>query len=269
MTDEEERIEHQKDLERLANLRLLDDDFMTAAFQGDNGCTELTLRIIMDKPTLKVRKVITQDTIKNLQGRSVRLDIHAYDRLREYNVEVQRPDKGAGARRARYNGSVMDANSLLVGDDYEQLPETYVIFITENDVLHGNLPIYHIERTIQENAVVFDDGLHIIYVNNAITDDTPLGRLMHDFRCTKPEDMHYKELADRVRYLKESPEGVSSMCKAMEEMRNEAEARGVTKGKIEDAIEMLKENLNIEKIAKITKLSTDKIAEVGRLNGLL
>lgn len=81
--------------------------------------------------------------------------------------------------------------------------------------------------------------------------------------------MHYKELADRVRYLKESPEGVSSMCKAMEEMRNEAEARGVTKGKIEDAIEMLKENLNIEKIAKITKLSTDKIAEVGRLNGLL
>ena len=163
----------------------------------------------------------------------------------------------------------MDANSLLVGDDYEQLSETYVIFITENDVLHGNLPIYHIERTIQENAVVFDDGLHIIYVNNAITDDTPLGRLMHDFRCTKPEDMHYKELADRVRYLKESPEGVSSMCKAMEEMRNEAEARGVTKGKIEDAIEMLKENLNIEKIAKITKLSTDKIAEVGRLNGLL
>jgi len=171
----------------------------------------------------------------------------------------------------------MDANSRLAGDDYEQLPETYVIFITENDVLHGNLPIYHIERTIQEKVVDVDDGLHIIYVNNAITDDTPLGRLMHDFRCTKPEDMHYKELADRVRYLKESPEGVSNMCKAMEEMRNEAEARGEAKGKvvgkiegkIEVAMEMLKENLSIDKIAKITKLSTDKITELGRLNGLL
>lgn len=108
MTDEEERIEHQKDLERLANLRLLDDDFMTAVFQDDIGCTELTLRIIMDRPALKVRRVITQDTIKNLLGRSVRLDIHAYDTAGEFNVEVQRPDKGAGARRARYNGSVMD-----------------------------------------------------------------------------------------------------------------------------------------------------------------
>ena len=32
----------------------------------------------------------------------------------------------------------MDANSILPGDDTEMLPETYVVFITENDVFEGN-----------------------------------------------------------------------------------------------------------------------------------
>ena len=265
MQDTEYELEHQKDLERLANLRLLDDDFMTAVFQGDTACTELLLRIIMDKPRLKVSKVITQDTIKNLQGRSIRLDIHAYDSDGIYDIEVQRADSGAGKRRARYNGSIMDANALLSGDDCENLPETYIIFITEHDVLKGNLPIYHIERTIQENAAVFDDGLHVVYVNGADTSDTPLGRLMHDFHCTSPEEMYYKELADRVRYFKEDKKGVAAMCKAMEEMREET-ARKV---RLEVALELLKRHMSIEEIAKATKLSVKKITEAGRLHGLL
>ena len=49
---------------------------------------------------------------------------------------------------------------------------------------------------------------------------------MHDFRCVDPDKMHYGEMADRVRYLKESSEGVSQMCKIMEDMRDEARADG-------------------------------------------
>lgn len=41
------------------------------------------------------------------------------------------------------------------------------------------LPIYHIERVIMETGELFDDKSHIIYVNNEIKDDTPLGMLMH------------------------------------------------------------------------------------------
>ena len=35
---------------------------------------------------------------------------------------------------------------------------------------------------------------------------TELGQLMHDFFCTDPDDMHYKELADKVRYFKKDEE---------------------------------------------------------------
>ncbi len=108
----------------------------------------------------------------------------------------------ASEQKGKKNSSLMDANAILPGDDTELLPETYVIFITENDVLEGNLPIYHIDRTIKENGKIFDDGAHIIYVNGEIKNDTPLGRLMYDLNCSDPDNMNYKELADRARYFK-------------------------------------------------------------------
>lgn len=62
---------------------------------------------------IKVQEVHTQYSIKNLHGRSVRLDIFATDSSdRKYNFEIQRSDKGAGVKRARYNSSIIDANIL-------------------------------------------------------------------------------------------------------------------------------------------------------------
>lgn len=55
----------------------------------------------MEKSDLVVKEAHTQYTIKNLIGRSVRLDIHAVDTVgKKYNIEAQRADKGAGAKRA-------------------------------------------------------------------------------------------------------------------------------------------------------------------------
>ena len=83
------------------------------------------------------------------------------------------------------------------------------------------LPIYHIDRTVKETGELFGDESHIIYVNSQIKDESALGKLMHDFSCTDAKDMKYKILADRVRYFKEDEKGVATMCRAMEEMRNE------------------------------------------------
>ena len=120
----------------------------------------------------------SQYVIKNLQGRSVRLDILAVDQQnRVYNIEIQRNDKGAGVKRARYNSSLIDANVTEPGDQYQKLNETYVIFITENDVLGENLPIYHVDRIIRETGKMFNDESHIIYVNPQIKDETALENL--------------------------------------------------------------------------------------------
>ena len=238
---------HEEDLQRLRGLRLLDDDFMQKVFE-DKACTEFLLQIILNRTDLKVLRVNGQQDIKNLQGRSVRLDILAVDaNNRVYNIEIQRSDKGAGVKRARYNSSLIDANVTEPGEKYENLCESYVIFITENDIMKAGLPIYHIDRTVKETGELFGDESHIIYVNSQIKDESALGMLMHDFSCTDAKDMKYKILADRVRYFKEDEKGVATMCKAMEEMRKE------------ELIEVA------ERLLKLKKLSYEEIAEIAKL----
>ena len=221
VTEEIDR-KHQEDLQRLRGFRLLDDDFFTKCFEGDTECIELILQIVLDKQDLKVVDVRTQVFVENLLNRSVRLDVLATNSVgHKFNIEIQRADKGAGRKRARYNSSMMDANLLEKGENFEVLPETFVVFITENDVIGKGQPLYRIERCFLETGESFDDGSHILYVNGAYRDESPIGRLMHDFSCTNPSDMYYGVLADRVRFFKESKEGIAVMCKVMEDMRKE------------------------------------------------
>ncbi|NSF17239.1 hypothetical protein G4434_01470 [Coprococcus comes] len=242
---------HEEDLQRLRGFRLLDDDFMSKVFE-DKECTKFLLQIILNRTDLKVITVHGQHDIKNLQGRSVRLDILAVDvEGRVYNIEIQRSDKGAEVKRARYNSSLIDANVTEPGEKYENLCESYVIFITENDIMKAGLPIYHIDRTVKETGELFGDESHIIYVNSQIKDESALGKLMHDFYCTDPKDMNYKILAERVRYFKEDEKGVATMCRVMEDMRNET-AR-------EERIAMA------QRLLKLGKLSYEEIAETAVL----
>ncbi len=248
---------HQEDLQRLRGFRLLDDDFLTKCFEGDTECVQLVLRIVLEMPDLIVVDVHTQVFVENLLNRSVRLDVLATDNTgRKINVEIQRSDKGAGRKRARYNSSMMDANLLQKGEKFDDLPETYVVFITEHDVMAKGLPVYQIERCILATGEKFEDGAHILYVNGAYRDETPIGKLMHDFSCTDPADMHYGVLADRVRFFKESKEGVAIMCRAMEDMRNQT----LREGMMEVARRMLAAGrYALEEISEISGLSLDEV----------
>lgn len=255
---------HQEDLQRLRGFRLLDDDFLTKCFEGDTASIELVLQIVLEKPDLKVLDVRTQVFVENLLNRSVRLDILATDSTgAKLNVEVQRSDKGAGRKRARYNSSMMDANLLKKGEDFDKLPETWVIFITENDVMGKGLPLYPIERCFLETGERFEDGSHILYVNGAYRGDTPIGKLMHDFSCTDAADMYYGTLANRVRFFKESKEGIEIMCKAMEDMRNESLQEGIREGMKATARRMLAAGkYALEEIVNISGLSLEEVKQL-------
>lgn len=250
---------HQEDLQRLRGFRLLDDDFMTKVFE-DISCAELLLRIILNDEGIRVLEAHSQRGIKNLQGRSVKLDILAVDsHNRVFNVEVQRSDRGAGAKRARYNSALIDANVTEPGDQYEDLNETFVIFITENDVMKAGLPIYHIDRVVRETGKLFEDEEHIIYVNSQIKDETKLRRLMHDFSCTDAKDKYNKVLADRVRYFKEDERGVEIMCREMEIMRNQAHEEGIEKGRIMQLIKQV--CVKMQKFSSAEEVANDLVEQ--------
>ena len=209
----EERYERYKGI--LQRLTIMSDIFMRNVLKK-RECTEYILQVIMNKKDLMVTDQIIQKDYKNLQGRSAILDCVARDSVgRQYNVEIQQDNEGASPKRARYHSGLMDMNTLNSGQDFDELPESYVIFITRDDVLGYKLPIYHIVRKIVEADENFTDGSNIIYVNSRNRDETELGRLMHDLRCSRAEEMYNRILAERVHELKETQEGVDHMCREM------------------------------------------------------
>ena len=249
-------------LDRIERFRLLDDTFMSVVFD-DKECAEFLIRQILDDSSLNVVSVTAQKEMKNLNGRSIRLDIHAIDSNgKAYDIEVERSDIRATPKRARYNASIMDSYITEPGDDYENLPENYVIFVTENDVWKGNLPVYTANRKIEElNNVSFNDESHILFVNTAYKGESRLDSLFHDFRCTDPDNMKNEILSARVRYFKESDEGVGSMCQIMEELRDKSFSQGEQNGQKKIIMQFLK-NMSISEVAKNLDMTVEEVENI-------
>ena len=257
-------------LEILRNFRLLDDTFFSQCFDGNTECTELILRIILDMSDLKVLRTNTQRSVKNLMLHEARLDAYAEDsRGNAYDIEMQRSDAGAERRRARFYSSMLDSRMLRKGEKYRSIPDSYVIFITENDVMRRGNSVYRIERCIMDTREEFRDGSHIVYVNGSYRGSSPIGRLMHDFSCISPDEMNYKVLADRVRYYKESKEGVDKMCRAVENLvekyGKQYEAKGKAEEKKERILRLLADGtLPVQKIASIYDLQVEDVERIQR-----
>lgn len=256
---------HIQDMERIKEMRLIDDIFMSKVFE-DRACAEVLLRAILKKNDLKVKNVNVQYDIKNLQGRSVRLDILAEDEIGKiYDIEVQRSNTGTDAKRARYNSSLLDANITEPGDTYKKLAETYVIFITESDVFKAGKAVYHIDRVIRETKKIFEDEAHIIYVNSQKQNNTTLGRIMHDFYCKDVKDVKNKTLKNRIKFFKEDKEGVTIMANTIDKFRLECEIAGMKKQSIETARKMIKagrfSNAEIADFANLTEVDVESLKE--------
>jgi hypothetical protein len=83
---------------------------------------------------------------------------------------------------------------------------------------------------------------------------------MHDFSCTDPDDMNYEALAKKARYFKQDKKGVATMCKIMEDMRNEAALNNAR----ETAERLIKKGkMTLEEIAEcVPLLSLDELRKI-------
>ena len=254
---------NREQMDAIRKFTLMDDTFMTQVFADNPECTEELLRIILKRNDLKVTRAVTQLTIGNLFGRSVRLDVYATDASgKQYDIEVQQEDKGAAPERVRLNSAMFDSHLTTKGKSYTEIPETYIIFITEHDVLKDGLPIYTIERTIRETGKLFGDRAHILYVNGAYRGRDEVGTLMQDFRCEDYRQILNPKIAARVKYFKEEAEGVATMCKTMQLIVDrEREDAAIAKGK-RIALNLYENGEHdLDKIAATTELTVEQVRE--------
>lgn len=253
--EERKKLERRDTLMYLQKFRPMDDEFIRAMLRDNKPLAEMILKILINDPGFVLETFETQADMKFVTGaRSIMLDGYGTDGTgRKIDLEVQRADKGAEPERARYHASVMDVENLKAGQNFRELPDVYVIFITEVDFFgNGNAvcPIYRINTATGKE---FNDRSFILYINGEYRGDDDLGKLMHDFNCTKADDMYFPEMAEQTRYLKETEEGVEAMSSVVDEMRErymqegmiegikEGRSKGLDEGII-GAIEMLRED---------------------------
>lgn len=131
--------------------------------------------------------------------------------------------------RAKFEAQIprlrlMDARALEKGEDPDKLPDTFIIFITEEDFFKKGVTLWEAPRTYWLNGKVTDkradDGSHIVYVNAeyADTDTSAIGTLMKDFMTADPAQIQNELLRERMTYFKLTEEGQEKMCQVMEEL---------------------------------------------------
>ena len=217
----------------IASLTLMDDLFMQVVLE-EQACTEYILQTILDNTSLKLKEQRLQKRLSNLHGRALVLDcLCTDDRGILYNIEVQNASAGAIPKRARYHAALMDTHSLKKGQNFSKLPESYVIFITDKDVLGEGEQLYQIERVIRKSGSLFQDGSHILYFNTDRQGDNALGKLARDFKEANPKEIQSEVLSHRVASLKEGKldrEGEKKMNVLLEKYRKKAVEEGMEKG---------------------------------------
>ena len=217
----------------IASLTLMDDLFMQVVLE-EQACTEYILQTILDNSSLKLKEQRLQKRLPNLHGRALVLDcLCTDDKGLLYNIEVQNASAGAMPKRARYHAALMDTHTLKKGQNFSKLPESYVIFITDKDVLGEGEQLYRIERVITKSGSFFRDGSHILYFNTARQEDNALGKLAKDFKEANPKEIQSEVLSHRVASLKEGKldrEGEKKMNVLLEKYRKKAVEEGMEKG---------------------------------------
>ena len=154
------------------------------------------------------------------------------------------------ARGIRANFLMMAVNSLKKTEQHSEL--------AKHDVLKRNLPVYTIKWKCIETGEIFEDGASIIYVNTAHKNyTTAIGRLIHDFRCRKPEELYSQEFAETAGRIYKDKGG--KYMKSLDAFK----ARSIAEERTSIALGFIKLGQNaLEDIARICHMTLEQVQEL-------
>lgn len=231
-------------LEKVRDLRPIDDVFFEVLAQNKGVCQEI-LRTIMEDSQLVVSDVIVQSSERNIYGRSVRLDaLCTLSSGVKVNIEVQRSDNDEHLKRVRFNASSIAVKNSEPGNAFSDVLELYIVYISEFDFLKKGKTIYHVEKVLRETGDIIDDGLHEIFVNTVIDDGTDIADLMSCFTKKEVNNPKFPMLSSEVKRLKETEGGASAVSEVLTYYENAA----IKKANIERIKLMISQNYSKEQI---------------------
>lgn len=204
--------------------------------------------------------------------RGVRLDIYAKDENHtHYNVEMQVKKRENLGKRSRYYHSQIDMECLTQGAAYDELPNTFVIFVCDFDPFDQELYCYTFRSECQEDlSVELQDGSVTIFLSTAgkNSKDVPselvkfLKFIASDLEGSKAnfEDPYVEQLQNSVNKIKSDRE-MGERYMIFEEMLREERQEGLEAGRKEGQLKAKREDV-IEFLRELGTVPESLIAQV-------
>lgn len=248
------------------------DAFMFAAVMSDPEICRRVLELALGIPISEVH-IQTEKTMSyHSEYHGVRLDVYAADVNRtRFNVEMQVTLQKFLSKRSHYYHDQIDMDALLTGNSYEDLPDTYVIFICDFDPFGDGLYRYSTGTYCEETGNRINDGVKTIYLNAHGKNRKDIPEELLEFLDYVKNTGRRKEISTAdpfVRHLQNTIDTIKQ-DRSMEErymlleemMRNEKQ-----EGRQEIAVQFLLDSLN-SKFSVSTALSK-KISSETDMNKL-
>ena len=144
------------------------DDYMFAQVMRNTEFLKPFLESILGFEIADIQFIEPQRSEKEgYDSKAVRLDLYVEDINHNiYNVEIQTTNKKNLPKRMRYYQSAIDISILAPGVNYNELKNTYVIFICNYDPFQLDQYIYTFENKCKEvPGLTLGDGTTKIVVN--------------------------------------------------------------------------------------------------------
>lgn len=234
---------------RLAELTIKNNFMFGAVMSDENNCKGLLERILQF-PIARVEISKEKSILYHPEYKGVRLDVYAKDENgTHYDVEMQAVKKPAIEKRSRYYHSQMDMEFLLSGEEYDKLPNSYVIFICDFDPFGKKKYCYTFENVcMEENELRLKDGCKSIFLSTKGENDEDVPKSLVKFlKFVKADleestgdfqDEFVEELQKSIQHVKESREMEKRFMLFQELLRDER-AEGRAEGRMEASKDMV------------------------------
>ena len=262
----------------LQDLTIKDNFLFGAVMRVEENCKGF-LEMVLGFPIARVVVSKEKSIIYHPEYKGVRLDIYAEDENHtHYNVEMQVRKKKSLGKRSRYYHSQMVMEYLDSGEEYETIPDTFVIFVCDFDPFGQGLYCYTFRNECQEDkSVRLEDGSNTIFLNTRGRNETEVPEGLVRFLKFVTADLEesegdfqdelvrqFQETIRRIKTDRQMGERYMIFEEMLKEEKQEGRLEGRLEAKKEDIFELLEELGEIpeklqEKIGKLEDITKLKI----------
>ncbi len=251
-------------------------DFLFAKVMSDKKiCIKLLEMLLHIK--IKDIKYLEKQKALDFQkdAKSVRLDMYVEGDERVFDIEIQATEKRNLPKRSRYYQGMIDLNTIKKGEDYEELKESYVIFICTFDPFKKGRAQYTFENVcLEDKEIRLNDASRRVFFNARdymTAENEDIREFLKYVNGGKSNHPFVKELETRVEQVKENKEwGLEYMTLRMREKEiwkeaTEEATEKVTEEGIKKMVLVLKE-LNVPQQTILLKIQNqyDLSSEVAK-----